>query len=96
MLKLIQTAIFTYIATESDDFIIFISLYSTQNKRKACSSHRTIICTYNIIFYICFFSILASKLPYKAICFMGFIPLIIGIKSIFGKSETYKKKRNYF
>ena len=43
-----------------------------------------------------FFSILASKLPYKAICFMGFIPLIIGIKSIFGKSETYKKKRNYF
>ena len=69
MLKLIQTAIFTYIATESDDFIIFISLYSTQNKRKeklavAIGQLFVLIILSSIS---AFFSILASKLPYKAI-----------------------------
>lgn len=83
-LMLILKTVFTFIATEVDDFIVFVILYSKNREKK----NRLLIFIAQLVVLMLvtaasgFAASLLSKIPEKYIRFIGILPLAIGLVSV--------------
>lgn len=85
--KIILTAILTFIATELDDFAVYVLLFARQkNQRRAIFLGQ--ITTLAIISAACaFLSIPLSRIPPQYLRFIGIVPVFMGIWTIFKKDD---------
>lgn len=99
MISLILTSISLFIATNVDDLILlimFFALYRVTQKRK-----EVVIGQYlgmgTIIFISVIISYTIGKLDLFELKWLGVIPILLGVKTFFEKSEdeeTLEKKNN--
>ncbi len=89
MAELIFSSILTFIATECDDFIIFVVLYTNYNSAKSRGAlFLGQISTLFILSIFCaFITQPLIKVPQVYTGFTGFIPFAIGIAHIFSQAQ---------
>jgi len=89
LLILLLKSIFTFFATEIDDFLVFVMLF---NKNQGKKQHFVIIFAQILILLLVtvlcgFVAVFISKIPESLIKYFGLIPFVIGIISIFKKDD---------
>lgn len=94
------TSILTFLATEIDDFIIFVILFGSQNSKKGKISviFGQLLCLEIITFLCSFLAEFLNKIPQNYLRFLGFLPILIGlisiIKLIFKKNDDEESEEN--
>jgi len=94
MLSVIFAAILTFVATEIDDFAIYVILYAQKKEHKVSIFAGQLTAIILISVLCAFVSIPLSRIPSQYLRFIGLVPIVLGFLSIFEKEENYKSFKN--
>lgn len=90
--KFLLTALFTFLSTEIDDFVVFVVLYSQAENPEDKKSRIAIMLgqTVALVFItaVCaFVAYYLLKIPPKYLRFAGVLPILLGIKAFFDHDD---------
>lgn len=92
MLSVILASILTFIATEVDDFAVYVVLFAQKKDHKFSIFMGQLTVVFLLAVLCAFVSIPLSKIPAQYLRFIGIIPIGLGIWSIFEKEEEHNFK----
>ncbi|MBQ0051758.1 MAG: TMEM165/GDT1 family protein [Treponema sp.] len=87
MVSLLARTFLTFLATEIDDFIVYVLFFGQNKKSKASIFFGRLLATFVIAVLCGFVAQLLSKIPQNYLRFLGFVPFVLGIIRIFKKDD---------
>jgi len=89
----IISAILTFVATELDDFAVYVVLFAKQKSSKLSIFLGQFTVLVLLSCLCAFLSIPLSRIPEQYLRFIGLVPIALGIWSVFDKDEEDEPKK---